>query len=355
MKIVLQKETSKNWRFLKFLYDSIKQGYQTSESVEINPYDRTNIEGRELLSTTLEWDGKKLFFDLSDHAFLWNLDALEQCDLYFKANLHWGIACKFLGEEYINKYRGKIAPFLLFAPDLSHLLRRRSLYNASAIFQKYDVCQVVGVYRNHTKNSSRLLSEVGIDEQCSPDAFHFWIRFWVHKYLSESKLKHFSRLTSKGQVEQEDGLVIHPSIKKYRFFQKIAASRFQFVNIMPHALLPWKAYEGVALDTPLVLDHNPLMEMPEGFEMVENEHYLSLFGSKFEFDLDVSTEDPSCYRLLHSLEKVDFDKAFSALFEKLQDETTYTDLKERTIAFRKSKLNGQNLCMTIEHYLKLLT
>ncbi len=351
MNIELKAPTARNYPFLKFLYEAVREGYSVIERDYEDSCQRLNLDGREHLSTWIEWDGKRLFFDLSDHAFLWNLDALDCCDVYFKANLHWGIASKYLHSELLNEHRHKIAPFLLFAPDLAQLNRTRWLYRLAAFGQTLEVCQIVGVYRNHIQAATELLDH--LPAGCNPDAYHFWVRYLTHRHLSDSRTRAFTRLTSKGQPEQEDGLVIYPSVNKYAFFQKIAASRFQFVNILPHALLPWKATEGFALDVPLILDHAPLMEQPVGFELSEGDHYLSLFGKRFDFDATAAVEDPASYRILEPIPRESWRDAFEILLEQVMDPQRYAHLKQQVQLYRKTRLTSANLCKTLLHYLGL--
>lgn len=47
---------------------------------------------REHESCWVKWGREWVFFDMSDHVQLFDLEALKRCVVYFKANLHRGIA-----------------------------------------------------------------------------------------------------------------------------------------------------------------------------------------------------------------------------------------------------------------------
>ena len=347
MEIKLKAETPQNRLFLKYVYDCIKAGYEVKIGGVEDYQEILNLEGRQHLSTVINWGGKRLFFDLSDHAFLWNVDALEKCDVYFKANLHRGIAKKFLPSELWERCSAKVYPFLLFAPEIELLSKANALFRIGVWHRPLDVTQIVGVYRNHALHSGETLNTRAIPEDCSPDEYHFWIRFLTHKFLGSSGLKVCSKLTSKGQKEQEDHITIHPSVNKYMFFRKLAASRYQFVNVMPHALFPWKMTEGLAFGTPTIVDHNPLMEMPRHFTMEEGTHYLSLLGNQFDFDLGVDPENPAAYRLLDPLNQESLELAFERLFARIEDRDSYQTLLHNLNDFRKSKLTAENICRIV--------
>ena len=354
--IILQQATSRNQPFLKFLYESIHEGYSVTEKEYESPFLSQNIDGRELLSTIVDWDGKKLYFDLSDHAFLWNLDALEQCDVYFKANLHLGIAEKFLEKECFAKNQHKIAPFLLFSPNTKQLIKKRKLYKwASKIGKTCEVNHVVEAFQNRLKDSKILNDKMEIRKDLSPDEYHFAIRNLTHRLLSQGELNSYSILTSKGQKGIEDGSSIHPTLNKHLYFLKLISGNYEFINIMPYAFLPWKVTEGLAFDRPLILDHNPLMEMPVGFELKEGTHFLSLLGNRFEFGLDHDSDNPACCRLLNPVSETDMRASFESLLIKMKDTASYDGLKANVMDFRADNLNGQNLCKTIEYYIKLVS
>ena len=54
------------------------------------------LKPREHESCWIRCDGKLVFFDMSDHIQLLDVEALKVADIYFKANLHRGVARRVL-------------------------------------------------------------------------------------------------------------------------------------------------------------------------------------------------------------------------------------------------------------------
>ena len=73
------------------------------------------MKPREHSSAWAKFDGHLVFFDFSDHVFLYDIEALKKCDVYFKANLHRGVARKVLEKTGSQEHDSKILPFVWFA------------------------------------------------------------------------------------------------------------------------------------------------------------------------------------------------------------------------------------------------
>lgn len=343
LKFQLLRPNPRNQLFLDYLYRCLEKCGNVSYFGE-SQLEFTSVlnQNREHLSTVVKFEGKLLVFDLSDHAFLWDTGALDNCDVYFKANLNWKIAERYIGEHLSESNRQKIAPFMLFTHSLFKVNRMKWCYSLGAMMEKYDVCQITGIYRNY------LLDNHGGDafplaSSKSADEYHFWIRYLTHKYLEESGVNSFTRLTSKGQKDQEDRNSVFGTVNKHEYLRKMCASRFKFVNVMPHALYPWKATESVIMETPLILDHDTMMELPEPFLLRENEHFISLLGKRFDFDSGLDLEDPHSYRLLNLVESAEFSEAMESLIERINDAELHKYMKHQVIALKKRLIDPSNL------------
>jgi hypothetical protein len=232
------------------------------------------MKPREHSSAWARFDGHLVFFDFSDHVFLYDTDALKQCDVYFKVNLHRGVTHKVMDKAGSQEYESKILPFVWFAPNLA-AYRPDSLLNRLMFFR--------------AKPSQ------------DPARYHFWIRYHVQQALRDAGLSGYYRLTSRGNRDIEDNQTIFPNLSERKFMKAMVKSRFTMINTLPHALLPWKASESLMLGRPFIIERSPLVEIPEPFQLRPNVHYLEMFPGFGDFDDKAVIDDLHSYRILDHL------------------------------------------------------
>jgi len=256
---------------------------------------------REHESAWIQVDGHLVFFDMSDHVFLYDIEALKLCDVYFKANLNWPVTDRVLTRTEVTGHRGKIVPFMFFADQLDQYPRHRA-WNTFWHGKKrsYDVCHVTGVYMNPVRDEA---PSIFLDSTApiTPANYHFWIRYHTQKALKQAGISGCYRLTSRANKQIEDHAAVHPNMSQHEFARRIFDSRLTVVNTLPHAVLPWKATESLAMGRPLVLDTAPLIEIPAPFTLQAGLHYLELFPDIGGFDLKADLDTPSSYRILTRL------------------------------------------------------
>lgn len=260
------------------------------------------VKPREHSSAWARFDGHLVFFDFSDHVFLYDSEALKMCAVYFKANLHHGVARKVLEKTGSQEHDSKILPFVWFAPNLA-AYRPDSLLNRLmflGIKPSRDVCHVVGVYNNYLAKDEKSVI-AGVGPSVDPARYHFWIRYDVQQALRDAGVSGYYRLTSRGNQDIEDNQLIFPNLSERKFMKAMVDSRFTMINTLPHALLPWKASESLMLGRPFIVERNPLVEMPEPFQLRPNVHYLEMFPGFGDFDDNADIEDPHSYRILDRL------------------------------------------------------
>jgi hypothetical protein len=247
-------------------------------------------------------DGRDVFFDMSDHVFLFDLPALERCAVYFKANLNRDVARKVLDRAGLGSLAAKLQAFAFFAPNLATCRRmRRWLAPSVSLLPRRDVCHVVGVYVNPLMEGTPSVFETGRGLE-QPGLYHFWVRRHVQEALQAEGLRGCYRLTSRGNRAIEDGRNVVANLSNRRFLWEMLRSRFVVVNTLPHAVFPWKVTESLALGRPIVIERPPLVEQPAPFELREGVHFLSLIPDDGGFEAEASLDDPRSYRVLRSID-----------------------------------------------------
>jgi len=256
---------------------------------------------REHESAWIQVDGHLVFFDMSDHIFLYDIEALKLCDVYFKANLNWPVTDRVLNKAEATWHRGKIVPFMFFADQLDHYPRHRA-WNTFWHGKRhiYDVCHITGVYMNPLQEGTPSIFSAPTTP-ITPANYHFWIRYHTQQALKQAGISGCYRLTSRANKQIEDHSAVYPNISQRKFARRIFDSCMTVVNTLPHAVLPWKATESLAMGRPLILDTAPLIEIPAPFTLKAGLHFLELFPGLGEFDPQADLKSPASYRILTRL------------------------------------------------------
>lgn len=312
---------------------------------------------REHESAWIRCDDALVFFDMSDHVQLVDVDALRVCAVYFKANFHRGIAERILRERGELGLLTKFAPFLFFSEGLDDFIRdarRRAFWRIDR--PRYDVCFVMGVYENPIRSGDGSPFE-DPNVPMSPAACHFWIRRHVADALQASGLTGYFRLTSRANPKIEDGTNVRSNISRRAFSSAISRGRITTVCTLPHAVFPWKVSESFVLGRPILLDCEPITEVPERFRPRADVHYLTLLGTLPGPDLHVPWEDPRSYRVLPQLRAGEIYAAVEALRSKLQNRELLREMGEACRAFAAEAYHPQTvsnyICETVQVRLKL--
>ena len=282
------------------------------------PLPRLN-KPREHESCWVYWNGQWVFFDMSDHVQLFDLAALKTCAVYFKANLHRGIAGRILHEAGLAEHANKLVPFLFFSEGLGDFERdfqRRRFWRLDR--PRYDICFVMGVYENPVRDggaSPFAHTEVPM----TPAACHFWIRWHAQQALRAAGIPGYYRLTSRANRALEDGRNVWCNLSRREFSRRISASRLTMVCTFPHALFPWKASESFVLGRPLLIEQAPLTETPAPFMPTAGEHFLEWLPGAGSFDTLAPLSDPASYRVLARISPERFRERAEWLRDILRD------------------------------------
>jgi hypothetical protein len=325
--------------FFRYLFRALIR-YKNARMVsEPRPLPRL-LKPREHSSSWTRFDGHLVFFDFSDHVFLYDTEALKLCDIYFKVNLHRGVARKVLKKTGIQEYESKILPFIWFAGNLK-AYRQDSLLNRLMFLGSkpvYDVCNVVGVYENYTAKGETSIF-AGNGPPADPTRYHFWIRYHVQQALRDAGISGYYRLTSRGNRDIEDNQTIFPNLSERKFMQAMVKSRFTMINTLPHALLPWKASESLMLGRPFIVERSPLIEMPEPFQLRPNVHYLEMFPGFGDFDDKADIEDPHSYRILNHIQLDQFHEGAEKIAAAVKDRELVEYMTEQVRQYSSTRLS----------------
>ena len=299
MKIYLYEPNLKEKQsFHRFYYTALIKIKKAKLTEEQRPFPRIE-KPRVHTGAWSRFDGHLVFFDLSDHVFLFDLKALENCSVYFKANFNRTVARKVLRSVNLLNHEPKIVPFTWFAGNLEayrhNTFRKRVFFRF--IKEKYELCYIVGVYQNPLR-SGETSPFVNSSKKIEPSNYHFWIRFHIAESLKSAGISGIYRLTSRGNRLIEDGVHVFPNLFERQFMQAMLASHFTVINTLPHALFPWKVSESLMLGKPFIVERKPLVEMPEPFRPLPDKHYLELLPGLGDFNAGVPLEDPRGYRVL---------------------------------------------------------
>jgi hypothetical protein len=350
MKIILYEPDLRENGLFRFLYHALIECAKASLTSEPRPLPRMT-QPREHNSSWASFDGRLALFDFSDHAFLYDLPALDRCDIYFKTNLNWPITELVLARAGRPELRHRILPFFSFSPHIEELqsfARARSkglrgrLYRAAArcLGVTYDICHIAGVYNNPViENHSKLLDA---DSPPDPDFYHVWVRYHSQQALRSAGIRGYYRLTAKDE-RLIDGRLVFPRLRLERFASSILRSRISVVNTLPHALLPWKATEALALGRPLVLECEPLMEMWKPLGLQKDVHYLEMFPGCGHFDVSGGLDDRRSYRTFPRISAGEFRERAEWLREVLADRARMEEMTQAAQEYSDRVLQKQNL------------
>ena len=310
------------------------------------------IQPREHESCWIEWSGELVFFDMSDHVQLMDLEALKLCGVYFKANLHRGIALRLLKESSMEDEAHKLVPFLFFAEGLSDFVRYerwRRFWGTDT--PRYDICFVMGVYRNPVRDG-RVSPFLQNNGKITSSEYHFWIRWHAYRALQEAGIPGYYRLTSRGNRSLEDGVNVFGNLNRRPFSRCITQGRLTAVCTLPHALFPWKASESFALGRPILIEQAPLTETPEPFRLREGTHFLELLPNCGDFNAIAPISDPASYRILNPIVPARFAERVEWLRGVLSDRRRMSYMGEecRKFAARAydKKTVAEYICAEVE-------
>ncbi len=321
--------------FFSFVYHALLQaGARLTDAPR--PLPRLTVP-RDHASAWIDLHGIPVLLDMSDHVFLYDLDALRHCALYFKTNLHLPTLHRVLAEAECPELATKVRPFFSFAGHLRTYLARRPLYDAygAILGRRHDVCDVVGVYEHLRRDGETSPFSPGGPEP-TPSRVHYWARVHTLEALRDAGLTGTLRLTSRYNDTLVDHTLIYPNLSQPAYRRAILRSRLLVINTLPHALLPWKATEAIALARPFVTDIPPLTEFPTPFLLIEGEHFLSLLPPA-----DFHPTEPG--RVLHRYSLDDFRAGAERLRSLLRDPARLRHMNAAVRDFRNQALRPQTL------------
>ncbi|WFB35669.1 hypothetical protein P3T73_16075 [Kiritimatiellota bacterium B12222] len=322
--------------FFSFVFQAL-QSHAGAEGTDAPRPLPKMTEPREHESAWVDVDGCLLLIDMSDHVFLLDLPALRKCDLYFKTNFHRATAAAVLAESGEEALLSKIRPFFSFAGYLADYVKPSFLRDLYDRFRgrSEDVCDVVGVYE-HLRREGEPSVFMPQGPELTPNRVHYWARVHTLEALKKEGLTGTLRLTSRYQKELEDGELICPNLSQRAYRRAILRSKMLVINTLPHALLPWKATESLALGRPFIVDIPPLTEFPEPFRLSEGVHYLSMLPPA---SFSSATEG----RVLHDYRVEDFQGGAERVASILRDPEQLGEMEEQVRIFRDRALHPQTI------------
>jgi len=333
MKIRLFEPALRKEGFFHLIYDSLVGCKKARLVNDPRPLPRI-LKPREHTSAWADFDGHPVVFDMNDHVFFYDIPALDRCEVYFKANLNWDVTDKVLQQAGRPDLRSKILPFFFFSPDPAHDRRsRRMNWFRNFGHTRYDVCHVVGVYMNGIMDGASSPFSGQTTEPIAPAPYHFWIRHHIQQALKDIGISGYYRLTSRGNKAIEDNLVVFPNLNAWTYSNRITEGRLTMVNTLPHAVLPWKAAESLAMGRPLIFERAPLVEMPEPFGLKKDIHYLELLPSVGGFDATAPLDRPESYRVLNPINPADFVTRANWLRQVLSDHDRIAAMTEHALLY----------------------
>lgn len=334
--------------FFSFVYQALQSEAGAVGTDDPRPLPKMT-EPREHESAWIEIEGKLILLDMSDHVFLLDLPALRVCELYFKTNFHRETAQAVLSKGGDERLLTKMRPFFSFAGYLTTYLKPSPLRNIYDRFygQREDVCDVVGVYE-HLRRSGETSVYAETGPEITPNRVHYWARVHTLEALKSAGLTGTLRLTSRYQSELEDGELISPNLSQPAYRRAILRCKMLVINTLPHALLPWKATEALALGRPFMVDVPPLTAFPEPFKLVEGDHYLSLLPPA----AFASNNDG---RVLHPYRIGDFQEGAARVAGVLRDAEQYRHMQHEVQEYRKRALHPQTIVQYLFKELEAVT
>ncbi|HBA86065.1 MAG TPA: hypothetical protein DCZ95_18425 [Verrucomicrobia bacterium] len=335
--------------FFRYLYRTLRTcaGAQPLDAARPKPQV---TQPRLHESAWIRWKDQLVFFDMSDHVFAFDLPALKECSVYFKANLHRGVASRVLAGQGMDRCAQKLRPFL-FLPsvlDRCHQMAILDRCYSCAPVGRCSLTHVVGVYDNPVRDGKPSCFDKP-DGPIAPAAYHFWIRYHTQQALKAAKIDGLYRLTSRDNPDIEDGQVVFPNLRHNAYLFSLLRGRVAVINTLPHALLPWKALESMSVGRPFVVERAPLVEFPEPFAMRAGEHFLELLPDHGGFDELASLDDPGSYRVLQSISLDRLAARAEWLGQQLRDKARIDHMTGAVRKYRDAILRPQTLVSYIGH------
>lgn len=340
--IIYPPDVKQDKRFYSFLIESLQRCVGAKIAVdERRPLPRLELPRRHE-SLWVNWNGIRVLVDMSDHIFLFDLPALQLCDLYLKANLNVSMAKRILTAADAMSCYHKLRPFLFLSPALGVCRRIETVtrFTRMGRWRPFDFCHVVGVYDNPFLEGT----SSAIDEDIPPDPeeIHFWIRYQVQQALLGVGLKGFTRLTNRTNPALLDrGGVVRGNMDIHMFLLAMMASRVTVINTLPHAVFPWKVMESIALGVPFVVERRPQTIMPEEMELVPGEHYLELLPELPDLDKNAAPEELNSYRLFPRIRLERLKERAEWLKGELRNRERMIHMRANVESYRKRVLNPQ--------------
>jgi len=303
---------------------------------------------REHESCWTDWNGALVFFDMSDHVQMFDIEALKKCQVYFKANLHTALARRILIEAGVEEHFNKCAPFLFFSEGMSDFMRdaaRRRFWRCDQ--PRYDLCFVMGVYENAVRDRKKSPFEFP-DEPMTPASYHFWIRWHMMQSFQEAGISGYYRLTSRANTSLEDGIHVYGNMSRRAFSRCISHGRMTVVCTLPHALFPWKASESFVLGRPIIIEQKPLTETPAPFLPTEGEHYFELFPNAGAYHTETDLADPRSYRVLDRIPLERFKERADWMRKRLSDRKRLSEMGRACRAYADRAYNQANVAQYIQ-------
>ena len=329
MKIRLYEPERLHEGFFHVIYSALVRCKGAKLVLDPRPLPRI-VKPREHTSAWADFDGHPVFFDMNDHVFFYDIPALERCDVYFKSNLNRDVTEKVLREAGRMDLKSKILPIFFFSPNPAGDRRSRRLNWFRGFGRsQYDICHVVGVYRNDVMAGLPSVFRDDGPDQIDPASYHFWIRYHIQQSLKEAGIPGYYRLTSRGNKTIEDQQVVFSNLNAWTYSNRIMDGRLTMVNTLPHAVLPWKAAESLAMGRPLIFERAPLVEMPEPFGLKKDIHYLELLPAAGRFDATAPLENPASYRVLAKVRLSEFAERAQWLKQALADRDRIETMTEQ--------------------------
>ena len=283
--------------FYRFLFDALRKHFDARWATEGRPLPRME-QPRQHESVWIEWEGIQVLVDMSDHIFLFDVPALQRCDVYLKANFNVPLAQKVLAKAGASHHLSKIRPFVFLPPTLVSCARMAWMLKPISAFGRgpFDFCHIVGVYQNPFMGG--IPPEAEKDMAADLGTHHFWVRYQTQRALRETGLNGICRLTNRGDSSLLDSRgVVRANLPPRLFLLAMLASRMTVLNTLPHAIFPWKAWESMALGKPFVVERRPFITMPPELELIPGKHYLELLPELPGFDESADPADLKSYRL----------------------------------------------------------
>lgn len=269
-------------------------------------------------SAWASFDNHPVFFDMGDFTHIYDLDALKLCDVYFKTNLNWQVTRRVLEHREMLEHQAKIVPFFSFG-DVDQFQRYERIYSSGLgrVRRRYDLCHIVGVTSNRRRQGETSVFSPG-GPPADSGRYHFWIRYHCQAAMKEAGISGYYRLVARNK-EYVDREMVFPRLLPWAYADRILRARMAMVNTLPHAILPWKATESLALGRPLVIEQAPLVEMPEPFALKKDAHYLELFPDLGGFDSGAELADPRSWRVYTKISLRTFSERAEWLRTVLED------------------------------------